>query len=198
MARKPVAPSPCVPGDGVISTIHASGVNARFGLPLSGVLCLGLIDHSLQRLEGRVTTAVRLDASCVRPQRQERHNVIRSICRSSFAGLGVIRLVLCAFRVHIFYLMLALTRDESSRLHARFHHLWPCEVDVENSFFSSTRHGRISIVNTLTWSVSTSTYVLVRLRCAMLTAWPTLQVSKEPSRHGSHRPKERLPRVTIN
>lgn len=124
-----------VPGDGVISTIHARGVNARFGLPLSGVLCLGLIDHSLQRLEGRVTTAVRLDASCVRPQLQERHNVNRSICRSSFAGLGMIRLVLCAFRVHIFYLMLALTRDESSRLHARFHHPWPCEVSTLKTVF---------------------------------------------------------------
>ena len=83
-----------VPGDGVVSTVHANGVNARFVLPLSGVLCLGPIDHSLQRLEGRVTTAVRLDARCIHPQQQERHNVIRSICRSSFAGLGLIRLVL--------------------------------------------------------------------------------------------------------
>ena len=62
---------------------------------------LGSYRSFVVRLEGRVTTAVRLDASCVRPQRQERHNVVRSICRSSFAGLGMIRLVLCAQGAHI-------------------------------------------------------------------------------------------------
>lgn len=122
MTRKPGAPSPRIYlVNDLISTVLSNGVKLRLVLPLSEVLCLGLIDHSLLRLEGRVTTAIRFDASCVHPQRQENHNIIRSNYRSSFAALVRSGSGFWAQNGARFYLISAFTRDEISRLHARFH-----------------------------------------------------------------------------
>ena len=105
MARKMGLPCRGRTCDNVVTTVHAYGVKLPSVLPPSGVLYLGLIDQPLWHLECRETAAKRLDASCVRPQRQEIHNVLRSIYRSSFAGLGLIRIVLlrseCTFFPHV-------------------------------------------------------------------------------------------------